>query len=136
MRTFAMHLQDTTRYERIKDVVSFVGEDRSGSFGIMAGHTRMMTALVFGLARFRTADGIWHFLAVPGALLYVVHNELYLSTRRYLRDDNYEQISRLLDRQLRAEEENLRAVKESLLRLEQEMLKRLWETDLGERGVS
>ena len=82
MNTFVLHLQSGTQYERIDDAVSFVAADASGSFGILAGHARMMTCLATGLARFRTADGSWRFLALPGAVLYFVHNELYVNTRR------------------------------------------------------
>ena len=86
MKPFIMHVQSATQYERIEDVTAFVGEDLSGSFGILAGHQRLMTPLVFGLARFRVLDGDWQFLALPGGLLYFVGNELFLNTRRYLRD--------------------------------------------------
>ena len=37
MNTFTLHLESSTQYERIEHVVSFVGEDDSGSFGILAG---------------------------------------------------------------------------------------------------
>jgi len=43
--TFTLHLRDASQYERIEGVESFVGRDESGSFGILAGHARMMTAL-------------------------------------------------------------------------------------------
>lgn len=127
MNTFVLNLQDATRYERIEGVSSFVGEDASGSFGILAQHGRFMTSLVFGLARFRVGKDAWQFLAVPGAVLYFVDNELYLCTRRYLRDENYERISAALEAQLLAEEEQLHGIKESLRRMEEEMLRRLWE---------
>jgi len=127
MRTFVLHLQDATRYERFDGVSSFVGEDDSGSFGLLAGHARFMTSLIFGLARFRVEGGAWQYLAVPGALLYFVDNELTISTRRYLCDENYERISTALSEQLLAEEENLRGMKEQLQRMEQEMLRRLSE---------
>jgi len=132
MNSFVLHLQDATRYERMEGVTSFVGEDRSGSFGIWAGHARLMTSLVFGLARFRIADQPWQFLAMPGALLYVTHNDLYLSTRRYVRDDSYERLSQLLAHELVVEEQQLRAIKDSLKCLEQAMLQRLWKTGVGE----
>jgi len=127
VNTFVLNLQDATRYERIEGVSSFVGEDASGSFGILAQHGRFMTSLVFGLARFRVGKDAWQFLAVPGAVLYFVDNELYLCTRRYLRDENYERISAALEAQLLAEEEQLHGIKESLRRMEEEMLRRLWE---------
>lgn len=126
MNAFVLHLQSATQYERIENVLSFVGEDRSGSFGILPGHARMMTVLLFGLARFRVAEQPWEFLAVPGALVYFIDSELYLSTRHYLRDREYTNIAAALDKKLRAEEEALLATKQSISRLEQEMFKRLW----------
>ena len=131
MKTFVLHLQSATQYECIEHVMGFVGEDDSGSFGIMAGHARMMTSLVFGLARFRGADDGWEFLALPGALLYFIDNQLYVNTRRYLRDANYQRISAQLQEQLLKEEEALHGIKESLHRLEEEMFKRLWKMQRG-----
>ena len=121
-----MHLQSATQYERIENVISFVGEDDSGSFGILPGHARMMTLLSFGLARFRVLHHDWEFLALPGALAYCVDNQLYLSTRRYLRGNDYENLSIALREELLAEEEALHEMKQSMRRLEEEMFKRLW----------
>ena len=131
VKSFVLHLQDATHYERIEGVTTFVGEDDSGSFGILAEHGRMMTSLVFGLARFRIADAPWEYLALPGALLYFVDNELSISTRRYLRDSDYSRISLALDEQLLAEEATLRGIKESLRRLEEGMFKRLRKLERG-----
>jgi F-type H+-transporting ATPase subunit epsilon len=46
-------------------------------------------------------------------------------------DDNYEHISRVLQEQLLSEEQNLKSMKDSLHRMEEEVLKRLWELDRG-----
>ena len=127
MKKFTLILQDATHTQRIEQVTSFVGEDATGSFGILAGHARMMTSLVFGLARFRTGENAWQYLALPGAVLYFNANELSLSTRRYLVDDDYERISTALHEQLLAEENELRELKKSLHHMEEEVLKRLWE---------
>ncbi len=132
MRTFTLILQDATHTQQTKQVTSFVGEDATGSFGILAGHARMMTSLVFGLARFRTGENAWQYLALPGAVLYFNNNELSLSTRRYLVDDDYERISIALREQLLAEENELRELKKSLHHMEEEVLKRLWE--IGHEG--
>lgn len=126
MNSFVMHLQSATQYERIDDVASFVGEDESGNFGILAEHARVMTLLAFGLARFRTGNRAWEYLALPGGLVYFVDGQLYLSTRHYLRGQDYESLSAALRRELRAEEDALREVKQSMLKLEEEMFKRLW----------
>lgn len=136
VKSFVLHLQDATHYERIDQVVSFVGQDDSGLFGILAGHARMMTVLSFGLARYRTMDDRWHFLAVPRALLYCVDNNLVLSARRYIRDDEYARISQALEDQLVTEETALRSIKDSLHQLEEEMFKRLWRMGRGEYAAS
>ncbi|MDC8447234.1 MAG: F0F1 ATP synthase subunit epsilon [Nitrospira sp.] len=131
MTPFVMYLQSATQYERIERVAMFVGEDASGSFGIMAGHHRMMTTLRFGLARFRTGDGEWQFLALPGGVLYFVDNGLFLNTRHYQRDRDCARITQALEQQLRREEAALRELKESLHHLEEEMFKRLWKLGRG-----
>jgi F-type H+-transporting ATPase subunit epsilon len=132
MNSFVMHLQSATQYERIEAVTSFVGADDSGSFGILAGHARAMTLLAFGLARFRVGERPWEYLALPGGLAYFVAGQLYVSTRRYLRGPDCDSLSALLRRELHAEEEALREVKQSVRRLEEEMFKRLWK--IGRSG--
>ena len=133
MSGFAIQLHDSAGTERIEDVSSFVGEDASGSFGVLAGHGRLMTALVVGLARFRVDDQPWQYLAVPGALLYFHDNLLMITTRHYLLGNDYTLIASALDEQLLAEEEQLRATKQSLHRMEEEILKRMWE--IGRRSA-
>jgi F-type H+-transporting ATPase subunit epsilon len=121
------------RGEEMAGVTSFVGEDASGSFGILAGHARTMASLIIGLARYRVGEGAWQYLAFPGAVLYFHHDVLTLNTRRYLQDSDYMRISQALQRQLLAEEEDLHTLKESLHRMEEEVLKRL--SELGRKGA-
>jgi F-type H+-transporting ATPase subunit epsilon len=127
MKPFVLHLQQSTQCERIDGVSSFVGEDASGSFGLRPGHERFATVLSFGLARFRVAQSPWEYLAVPGGVLYCRGNELLLCARRLFRHADYEEVARELREQLIAEERDLREFKQSLRRLEQEMLKRVWQ---------
>ncbi len=131
MKCFTLRLQDTSRVEEIAGVNSFVGEDSSGSFGILAGHARMMTSLITGLARFRTDGGEITYLAMPGALLYFNENLLTLTTRHYFLDNDFMRIIRTLEQQLLAEEEALHSMKTSLHQMEEEVLKRLWEMGRG-----
>ena len=133
MKNFTLQLQGATQSQQISDVTAFIGEDASGSFGILASHARMITSLVIGLARFRTAENTWFYLAMPGALLYFHDNVLSLSTRRYLLDDNYERISLALQEQLLVEEKKLHNTKESLHRMDEEVLQRLWK--IGQKGA-
>jgi len=134
VRTFTLKLQDATRSEAIERVTSFVGEDASGSFGILAGHARFLTCLVIGLARYRVGDAPWTYLALPGAVAYFRDDVLTLSTRRFLRDQDYTRVSEALQRELLAEEEKLHAVKESLQQMEEAVLKRLWQMRRPELG--
>lgn len=125
MSQFVLNLLDATHEQRIAGVTSFIGEDASGSFGIQPHHARFMTTLVFGLARFRVLAEDWQYLALPGGVVYFNNNELTLSTRHFLIDTDLERISLLLEQQLITEEENLRATRESLHRMDQVMLKRM-----------
>lgn len=129
MNTFSLQLRDATHSEHFAQVSAFVAEDTSGSFGICAHHGRLMAAPVFGLAKFRVADAAWQYLAMPGALLYFINNELTINTRRFLIDSDYQRISTALQEQLLSEEENLKSMKDSLHRMEEEVLRRMWELD-------
>lgn len=125
MNTFTLHLYAADRYERIDEVTSFVGEDTSGSFGLLARHDRFMTVLTFGLARLRHRDGVTEFLGLPGGVLYFTDNALHVSTRRYLRDTDARRIAQALAGELLQEERALAEVRRKLRLLEAEMLKRL-----------
>ena len=134
MKAFTLQLQDATHAETINGVTSFVGEDASGSFGILAGHARMMASLIIGLARYRIGEDAWHYLALPGAVLYFHDNLLTLSTRHYLRDDDYMRVSQALAQQILAEEEKLQSMKKSLRNMEEEVLRHLWEMGHKDQG--
>lgn len=127
MNTFTIHLQSATQYEQLDDIVSFVGTDSSGSFGIMAGHARMMSCVKFGLMQFKHKDSVIEYLALPGGVIYFIDNQLFLSTRHYFRSKNYAEIVDELNNQLRTEEKAVQDIRETLSRLDENILKRLWE---------
>ncbi len=125
MNTFQVQLFGTERGETVPNVVSFVGEDRSGSFGLLAHHLRFMTILTFGLARLTLADASRRYLGLPGGLLYFVDNELRISTRRYLLGPDPNAIADVLAQEVLAEEQALAQTRHKLHRLEASMLTRL-----------
>lgn len=127
MKSFTVQLLSARSAQRIDDVTGFVGEDASGSFGLLADHARFMTALRPGLARIRVGEQPWQYVAAPRALLYFVDNILTLTTRRYVIDSDYERISHTLQQELMAEERELRSVRRSLEAMEEHLLKRLWQ---------
>jgi F-type H+-transporting ATPase subunit epsilon len=126
MSGFTLHLQSATQYARLENVESFVARDASGSFGVLAGHERMMTTLAYGMARLREAGGAWRYVALPGGLAYFVDGELYISTRRFVLGEDFDTVAAAVERTLQAEDAALRSLKESVARLEREMVRRLW----------
>jgi F-type H+-transporting ATPase subunit epsilon len=131
MKSFEMEVHGAGQDLQLPAVIGFIGEDASGSFGLQAGHARCMTLLEFGLARFRTAETDWQYLALPGALLYFTGQRLWIGTRRFLVDSDYRRISRLLQEQLQGEEQVLAETKVSLRRMEEALFRRLWQLDHG-----
>mgnify|MGYP001474819971 CR=1 FL=1 len=132
MNTFTLHLHSMTTARTVPGVRSLVARDASGSFGIQAGHEDFMTALEFGLARYRSGANDWQYLALPGGILRVAAGAVWLFTRRYLEDSDYRRLGGELERQLRAEEEALRETRVSLQQMEQQLLRRLWELEQRE----
>ncbi|WP_226648261.1 F0F1 ATP synthase subunit epsilon [Microbulbifer variabilis] len=127
MKTFSLMLISSDNHHEIDDLTSFVGEDSSGRFGILAGHQRLITSLVFGLMYFRRITGEKQYLAVPGGLLYFLNDRLQIFTRHYLLSRDYGHISALLRSKFLEEEQNLHMIKESLRRMEESILRHLWE---------
>lgn len=125
MNTFRVQLLAADRGQTIDGVASFIGEDASGSFGLMAHHVRFMTVLTFGLARLRTVDGAWQYAGLPGGLLYFVDNELRISTRRFVMGSDAAAIADLLAQEMLAEEQALAQTRRKLRRLEAQMLERM-----------
>ena len=125
MSSFVLNLFATDQAQRIESVTAFVGEDASGSFGIQAHHARFMTTLVFGLARFKLANDVWQYLAVPSAVLYFNDNELTITTQHFLLNSDLDSISSLLQQQWLIQENEVQATRESLKLMEQAILKRL-----------
>jgi F-type H+-transporting ATPase subunit epsilon len=124
MTTFRLELLAPDRGETVEAVQSFVGEDASGSFGLMARHARFMTVLSFGLARLQLADGQRRYVGMPGGLLYFRDNVLRISTRRYRIGEDAAAIGSALAQEILAEEQALSQTLRKLHRLEAEMLQR------------
>lgn len=127
MRTFTLCLRDTHRCEELEAIETFVGADDTGSFAIRAGHAPLIAALRFGLARFKTKDRDWRYLAVPGAILNFADSRLELLTRRFYLYDDYRIAAAALREELEAEERTMEETRASIRALEQHMLKRLWQ---------
>lgn len=127
MGGFRMVLMDSFSVRQMDGIRSFVGEDASGSFGLLAGHARFMTCLDYGFCRFKAADDVWQYLAIPSAVLHFGDDVLTLKTRRYILDADYERMTSILDTELWEDEQRLRTMKRSVEQLERAVMKRIWE---------
>ena len=116
-----MHLQSADNYVRFDDVQSFVAEDSRGAFGLLAHHERFMTPLVYGLGQFRRKDHALQYVATVGGIAYFSENELYISTRYFIVEDDYNTISARLEHELVAAEYRT----EASMKDESELKKRL-----------
>lgn len=127
MNAFIMHLQGAAQYQRFDQVESFVGEEPQGMFGLLAAHERFMAPLEFGLARFRPAGGNWQYIATVGGIAYFKENELFINTRRFFVDTDYAAISDRLSMELAEEAAHSKELRDSLMRIEEAMLRSLWQ---------
>lgn len=126
VKTFAVELTSEETAERIDDLVSFVGSDGTGSFGILGGHEPFVTILSWGLCSLRTIDSATrHYLAVPSGVLYFAHDVLHVCARRFVRDDDPVRIVTRLTQEMRTEEAASRDLHALLRNLDRELLRRL-----------
>ena len=131
MNSFTLQISGSIRSERFVDLVSFVGKDQTGSFGLRPGAERFMTTLSFGLAKFVRSNGATEHLAFPGGLLYFASNVLRISTRVYIRHSDPEVIARLYRQQLEQDAQIIKEVRHNLHQLDQEIFKKLTEESYG-----
>lgn len=126
MNTFTLRLYDPQQTREFEKLVTFSGRDESGSFGILANHARLMSVLSMGLAWFRLADGDKFYLACPGGVLYFDDNILSISTRHYIVDSDHQRVQQRLQEDIKSETSTIERLKDNLQRMEEGMLRRLW----------
>lgn len=131
MRTLRFELETPLGGEILEDVVSFVGSDASGSFGVLPDAERRVTILAQGLAQVQRTDGSTRYLALPGGVLDLRDNVLRVATSSYAASNERSEIVGALESLWHGREERIREVKESLRRLEEGVLQRMAELERG-----
>ena len=139
MNGFELELASATQWQRVEGVVSFVGTDASGRFGLMPGHEPLATVLAFGLARFRlqpsrgdgSADSAdeapaWRYLALPGGVLRFADNKLWIATRRYVLGEQLDAVQAALEQDMRHEQQQQADLRHNLEQLETTLMQGLW----------
>jgi len=125
MSDFRLELVSEEGHESIDRIVSFVGADESGSFGILANHEPLITILSWGLCHLETADGATQHIGMPGGVLSFDGGVLRIATPRYVRAAESEIVLKQLDDRMKTEEEDRRHLREVLHNLDREFLRRL-----------
>ena len=130
MAALTLKLLDGTRIDRIDDVTSIVAADATGQFGLQPGHAEFVTVLEPGLFRYRTAsEPAWVFGACVGGLLSCVpaagRTDVCIVSGRILHGGEPEVLQSRLDEMLRREGSLRVSTRESEVRLDLALYKRL-----------
>ena len=125
MNTFVLHLLDSHGSHRFEDVKQFIGADKSGSFGLLAGHLKMVAVLRYGLARFVDASGKWQYLSLPGGVLNFSNNKLTVVTVRYFLGEDRTSICQRLEEEMAATDSDIHRSHATLVEIEHSLIRRL-----------
>ena len=131
MKRFTLQLHDSRGSDRFDDIVQFIAADGSGSFGVLAGHARMVAVLRYGLARFVDSAGHWRYLALPGGVLACADRRVRLATVRYFLGDERASICRQLADEMARSDSDVHRSRATLSEIEHALLRRLGELSGG-----
>jgi F-type H+-transporting ATPase subunit epsilon len=127
MTTFTVTLLDGRGAERFESITGFVAADASGSFGLLAGHAKMVSVLRYGLARFVDNAGNWRYIALPGGVLRFADNQLQVSTVRYFLGEERSRIVEQLAGAMARVDSDVRTARATLDEIEHSLMRRLIE---------
>lgn len=110
------------------DVTSVRAEDESGGFGLLSGHTDMLTVLTVSVVSWRHADGRQGCCAVRRGVLSVRNGqEVAIATREAQNGTDLEALEASVLHRFRAEAEAERSGRAAAMRLHTEAIRRIVE---------
>jgi F-type H+-transporting ATPase subunit epsilon len=127
MKNFVLTLLDSHGSERFDNVTRFIAADDNGSFGLLAGHVRMIAVLRYGLARFCDTTGVWRYAAFPGGVLRFADNQLIVVTVRYFLGAERNAICDQLAAAMARTDSEIRKARATLAEIEHSLVRRLIE---------
>lgn len=77
-RTFFLEIVTPERTFYAGECASLIVPTLDGSYGVMAGHEPIVTAVETGVIRYKTPDGMWHFGAVSKGFAEVMQEAVIL----------------------------------------------------------
>lgn len=133
MSNFNLLLQDISNQWQSNNIHSFIGQDSSGSFGIMAEHELFVTCLQPGIARFRDGDGKWTYLAQPGSVIVFRENQLRLSTSQFILSEEHGLLVQKMETLWRDIYQNMNSSKRITTQMEHALARKL--ADVNRTGA-
>jgi len=108
------------------DVVAVRAEDESGSFGILAGHADLLTALDLSIVSWHHTDDRQRFCAVRRGVLSVTDgNEVAVATREAISSDDLDHLEQVVLKRFRDTLEAERSARTEGLRLQMKAMRQI-----------
>jgi F-type H+-transporting ATPase subunit epsilon len=107
-----------------QDVLKITAEAVNGFFTLLPRHIDFVTSLVPSIFTFHTENEEERFLAVDGGVLVKKGDEVFLSTTRAVPGNDMEQLTDLVERELKVMGESEKKARSVMARLEFDTLRR------------
>ena len=108
------------------DIAAIRAEDESGSFGILHGHTGLLTVLVPSVLAWRHADGRRAYCAVRRGVLTVRGGrEVNVATRQAVPGDDLDELEHVVLARFQAELDIERSVRVESMRLHMQAIRQI-----------
>lgn len=101
-----------------KEVTKIVAEGKNGSFGLLPGHIDFVSALVPGILTCVEKKGDEIHVAVDAGILVKKGDTVYVSTRRAVKGDDLEALSRTIEEEFSELDEREKKVRSASYRIE------------------
>jgi F-type H+-transporting ATPase subunit epsilon len=112
------------------EVTKVIAEARNGSFCILPRHIDFVASLVAGILSFETGEGE-EFIAVNEGILVKCGEDVFVSTRGAVREENLGELKDKVKKQFWVLDERQRAARSAMARLEANFVRRF--VEIGER---
>ena len=126
--TFDIKILTPLEKVKIKNVTYFRGEDRSGSFGILANHIEFLTILTQSIAIIKK-DNFEEYIAFNKGVLIFKENLLTVTTRDFARSKDLKVLKNIIEEKSKKIEKEEALFRQNITRLEKEFIKRMIELE-------
>jgi F-type H+-transporting ATPase subunit epsilon len=126
--TRTLHFTVTTPFATLvdaPDAISVRAEDESGSFGVLPGHTPLLTVLPPSILRWRGADAREHYCAVGGGVMDVDPLRVHVACREAFVGDDLDALERDVAQLRKDQQEAGRQKRVETVQLEARALRRM-----------